>query len=330
MVFIMRTFNYFNAIQISNILEYINKNHSLCRFDTTALLHSALSIKYPIPAPSFLSSFLTFNKQYTRELIAAPLGLNVPFVVIKYGMDEIQAGKILEELPAGERIIIKPHFGHSGRDMEVVASRGDVPVTKLLSSAASMKKTADYHFIDRLASEYLPARQCSTEPGYILEVYVDKDPAIATFHGVDCLVYGGKYIPWCIRDHIFWSKRRECHVGNAFPTSLSPEVQTQVWEVAAAVAKRMAEFGFDYQFFEVELIVSRTGKIVLMEINGRMPLTLTSRAYMEILENGDPVAAFMAMADGRTIQAPALKKGRHGIFAYLSMFGKAKVCSIFI
>ena len=292
------------------------------------MLHSALSLKYPIPAPSFLSGFLTFNKQYTREVIAGPLGLNVPYVVIKDGMDEIQACKVLEELPAAERIIIKPLFGHSGRNMEVVNSIDDVPVTDLLSSAAAMKMTGEYQFTESLASEYLPGGLYSTEPGYILEVYVDKDPAIATFHGVDGLVYGGQFIPWCIRDHIFWSKRRECHVGNAFPTSLSSEAQRQVWEVAAAVAKRMAEFGFDQQFFEVELIVFKTGKIVIMEINGRMPLTLTSRAYMEILHDGNPMAALIAMANGRTIQASTLKKGRHGIFAYLSMFGKAKVCSI--
>ena len=289
------------------------------------MIHSALSAQYPIGGPSFLASFLTISKLYTREIIAEPLQLNMPYaVVMENDQEELQ--QVLASLPSGEKVIAKPIFGNDSTSLKLMAHKNALLAGDFLASLAELKTAKSYLMHQSLMSNFLKNESYNTDEGYMIELYAEKDPAIATFHGVDGLIYRKTFIPWCIRDHMFWKVRRECHIGNAFPTSLAVDVQERVWKVTAAIAERMIEYGFDHQFFEAELIVFKTGKIVLMEINGRMPLTMTSEAY--VLINGDPTATILAMAECREIEQPTIEKGVHGVFAYMAMLNKGKVCRV--
>ena len=241
-------------------------------------------------------------------------------------MDASMRKKVLGEMLGDSKLIAKPICGAGGKYMMVFETRDKVSDMTLCKGFKTIENR-HYQFLeDSLAGHQISATY-DTEQGYIIECYAEKDPNIATFHGVDGLVYNKTFIPWFIRDHLFWSKQRECHVGNAFPTSLSVEVQARVWDVVDSIAKRMIHFGFDHQFFEAELIVFKTGKIALMEINGRPPVTMTSNAYMNVLQNGDPIAALLAMAHCHPVEPPTLKPGQHGLFGYLNMIGKGKVCN---
>ena len=288
------------------------------------MMHSAISAQYPIGGPSFLAFFLTVSKRYTREIIAEPLQLNMPYAVVMEN-DPEKLKQVLASLPSEEKVIAKPIFGNGSRSLKLMANKKGVLAADFLASLAKLKTDNSYLMHQSMMSKFLKNKSYNTDEGYMIELYAEKDPAIATFHGVDGLIYRKTFIPWCIRDHMFWKGRRECHIGNAFPTSLAADVQERVWKVVAAIAERMIEYGFDHQFFEAELIVFKSGKIALMEINGRVPLTLTSEAYNDVLINGDPTSTILAMAEGEKIEQPTIKKGVHGVFAYMAMLNKGKV-----
>ena len=299
----------------------------LFRPEDGVLLLSALSAQYPIRGPSIVASFLTNSKRYTREIIAEPLQLNMAYAVLLEN-DQEQLQQVLASLPSGEKVIAKPIFGSSSKSLKLMVNKNGVLAADFLASLPELKTVNSYLMQRSLISNFLKNKPYNPDQGYMIELYAEKDPAIATFHGVDGLIYNKSFIPWCIRDHMFWKGRRECHIGNAFPTSLAVDVQERVWKVAAAIAERMIQYGFDHQFFEAELIVFKTGKIALMEINGRLPLTMTSEAYADVLIRGEPTATILAMAEGRKIKQPTIKKGVHGVFAYMAMLNKGKVCRV--
>ena len=62
-----------------------------------------------------------------------------------------------------------------------------------------------------------------------------------------------------------------------------------------------------------------------MEINGRLPLTMSSVAYARVLNHGDPTATILAMAEDQLIESPTAKPGIHGLFAYVPMLTNGKV-----
>ena len=297
------------------------------RPEVGSLLHAALSSQYPIGGPSFEATFLTVSKFHTREVIAEPLQLNVPFAAVVEN-DQERLQELLAALPSGEKVIAKPIFGSGSNSLTVMANKSGVLAADFLASLEKLKTGNSYLMAQSLVSNFMKNESYNLDQGYIIELYAEKDPAIASFHGVDGLIYRKTFIPWCIRDHMFWKGRRECHIGNAFPTSLAVDVQERVWKVTAAIAERMIEYGFDHQFFEAELIVFKTGKIMLMEINGRLPNTMTSEAYDNVLVDGDPTATMLAMGEGKKIKRPTIKNGMHGVFAYMAMLNKGKVCRV--
>ena len=300
----------------------------LHRPDDGSLLHSALSEHYPVGGPSFEATFLTISKRYTREVIAEPLQLNLPYAVaVETDQEHLQ--QVLASLPIGEKVIAKPIFGNTSKSLKLMANKNGVLAADFLALFENLKTDNSFLITKSLMSNFMKNRSYNIDTGYMIELYAEKDPAIATFHGVDGLIYRKSYIPWCIRDHLYWQKRRECQICSAFPTSLSLDVQERVWKVAAAIAERMIQYGYDHQFFEAELIVFKTGKIALMEINGRMPMSMTSEAYSDVLVNGDPTATILAMGEGRKIEQPKPKNGVHGVFAYMSMLNKGKVGKVF-
>ena len=305
------------------------KNPYLFRPEIGSLLHAALSAEYPVGGPSFEATFLTVSKFYTREVLAEPLQLNVPFAAVVEN-DQERLQEILASLPSGEKVIAKPIFGSGSNSLTLMPNKNGVLAADFLASLEKLKAGNSYLMTQSLVSNFMNNESYNLDQGYMIELYAEKDPAITSFHGVDGLIYNKSFIPWCIRDHLFWKGRRECHVGAAFPTSLTVDVQERVWKVAAAIAERMIKYGFDHQFFEAELIVFKTGKIVLMEINGRMPISMTSKAYDDVLVDGDPTATILAMGEGRKIKQPTIKKGMHGVFAYMAMLNKGKVGTVLL
>ena len=289
------------------------------------MLHSALASHYSLPGTSFLASFLTASKRYTREVIGEPLKINVPFAVLTEKHDPEKLAQILAPLPSAQKIIAKPIFESASRSLKVMANKDEVLSADFLASMAELRTSHRYLLCKNVIKEHMSNGTYNFDQGYMIEQYVSKNPDIATFHGVDGLVYKKSFIPWCIRDHLFWTQRRECHIGNAFPSSLPSEVQERVWEVAASIANKLIEYGFDHQFFEAEVMVFKTGRITLMEINGRIPMTMMSSVYTDVLNNGDPTATILAMADEEMIEPPTFKKDLHGIFAYISTLKKGKV-----
>ena len=288
-------------------------------------MHSALLSRFPeIPGPTFLATFLTLSKRYTREIIAEPLGLNVPFAVVMENSNVENFSQLLKPLPCGEKIIAKPIFSNGSFSLKVMASKEEALSCNFFDSLDTLKADKQYLWYRNILSVFLENSTYSFDQGYLVELYADKD--VATFHGVDCLIYKKTLLPWCIRDQLYWDRRKECHIGSAFPTKLSLAVQEKVGEVVQHLATQLIDLGYDHQFFEAELIVFKTGKIALMEINGRMPATMTSTAYSDVLQNGDPIETFVSMAEDKNIEAPSLMTDRHGLFAQMVTFGKGKVC----
>ncbi|XP_014674682.1 PREDICTED: uncharacterized protein LOC106814837 [Priapulus caudatus] len=113
--------------------------------------------------------------------------------------------------------------------------------------------------------------------------------------------------------------------ADVFPSEHSPATVDKAWNKFDQVARNLIKYGYDDQFIEAEMFVTKQGDVHLMEINGRTIFTVHRSSY--VLNNGDMVAAVVDIATGVRPTPPTYNGKRTGLL-YLSILESGRLGEI--
>lgn len=262
--------------------------------DMADLVHAVLASKFEhILGPSYISSFVTLFKPYTKLLIDTHEEEEaIPFEVINV------------ESATWSNVILNPPGTSSGAQskdaavsklLQKVNGRGFMkpPAATCSSLAGDFNDSASFQSLlsmhkahGKVFSHYLPAfvktyleeeedvhqtAAVDSNKSNFLKQHVYKSSEICNLLlveqfvdtpikvTVDGCVCNKEIHVWAVIDSIYWSEigRNECFVGCFAPSNLSSEVCEQVIDKYRRHVQRLiTEYGFDNQFINVEFFVN--------------------------------------------------------------------------
>eukprot|EP01083_Nonionella_stella_P084012 232428_1 len=310
--------------------------------DMADLVHAVLASEFDhIDGPTYLSSFITLYKPYTKLLIDTDDPINYEIINMKEDKwlsiinnpDSMESKTIISNLLTklnGKGFIKPPAASCSS----LVGDFCDMKsFTSLLNMHNKHGKIFNHYlpdFVDKylvksvVNDDFKQRSFSSSEISNILLVEEFMDTPIKIT--VDGCVVNKEIHVWGVIDSIYWShiNKNECFIGCFTPSNLSSDICNALTTKYKIYVNRLIEqYGFNNQFIDVEFFVRPKNKIgleqcanvsnwkhldvndvdiKLMEINGRSFMQMTP-VYRQVFEgyDGDPISTLLKIYDNQNV-----------------------------
>ncbi|MEG3641453.1 ATP-grasp domain-containing protein [Magnetococcus sp. PR-3] len=236
--------------------------------------------------PSVHAVFTTMDKAATREQLDPK---PIPFCRLDPG----QAMPPQTDFPYPA--LLKPRDGWGSQQITPIKTPGlapleiDAPLTPLWQAL-------------------LPSSS-HTQSGWLLEQYMEHQHIFT----VDGFVQDGEVQLWGISENLYATSNPLLLEGCLFPAQLDDALTQKLESAYKAVVYPLIEQGFDRSFINAEFFMTSDQEIILMEINGRLPIILTP-LYRCTLTGGDSVEAAIQLALDQQVVRPKQPNGVAGAF----------------
>ncbi|XP_014672439.1 PREDICTED: uncharacterized protein LOC106812943 [Priapulus caudatus] len=279
--------------EMEELKQFIRMNTIVGSFtydDAPIIIASIVTEKFPnLCGPSLMSEFYCFNKYYTYQLID-PDPIPFKFVDLRACADRSDAAMSEILKTTGVHAFIKLTTSVASKDVHLAYNEEEL--RKVIETLSELT-TEITGFLDRLQKHLKPEQfPPHYSRGAVAMKYMN-DASIITVIGYVCK---GKIHHWVIGDLKRWPSKPELIHMTLFPSEHSPATVDKAWNRYDQVARNLIKYGYDDQFIEAEMFVTKQGDVHLMEINGRTVFAV--RRSSHVLNNGDMVAAVVDIATG--------------------------------
>ena len=132
--------------------------------------------------------------------------------------------------------------------------------------------------------------------------------------------------PWAIGDWAYWPSEPDFMQQHFLPSILPEETQARIWQTYDTLARKLINFGFDYQFLDIEVFVCDDGEVRLMEANPRMS-TVFIPQYLCVMR-ADPLETLLDSLQGKRHLQRIEFTGKHSSTVFLPTLISGRVSDI--
>lgn len=299
------TFHVITLLQFDTdeLRNYIteNKVRSAIAFgDAAAIFLSVLKHVFPqFSGPSLMSSFFCYNKFFAHQILD-PNPIPHCFLDLREEADTSDEAMRKIFSVTGIPAFLKPTTSTGSKNLYLAHNEDQLrnAIKKLQQSFSSTTSNIDIqHFID---CRKFPLHVSS---GALAMKYMPQTTKL-TVHG---FVFRRKIYHWIIGDLKYWPGKPEVFQMIIFPSCLDSTIQDKAKFRYREIATALIDHGYDNQFLEIEMFVTDTQEVHLMEVNGRVAFADADRQAMEYcLHNGNVFKASLDLARNKLPVLPVL------------------------